>query len=332
MGPQVHFKNKNIISKKNLIGTNFQYLSLGKKNKNKIFYIINRSPGAGLFSNLTFIINHLKICEQFNFIPIIDMENFTTIYNEKEKIDSSYNAWDYYFKKLNKYNLKEIYKSKNLILTSSKFQPSMYYNMLDKKIKNNLNKIKLKKKFYFKANNFYKKNFNKNDKILGVHFRGSTYKTARRHAFPPTLEIMIKTIDHLIKKKNYTKFFLVTEESNYLKIIKKKFGNKCIYFPSYRMEKIDSFQIYPRKKHRFKLGEEIIIETLLLSKCHGLTYVKSNVISAAKMFSKIKQKDYELFMGYNSWNKYISRWLWYLKLYLPFLFGKIKLIKKIQTG
>ena len=28
------------------------------------------------------------------------MENFTTIYNEQEKINNTYNAWEYYFEKL----------------------------------------------------------------------------------------------------------------------------------------------------------------------------------------------------------------------------------------
>ena len=48
---------------------------------------------------------------------------------------------------------------------------------------NNFNKIKLKENIIKKANKFIKKEFNKNNKILGVHFRGSTYKTARGHAF-----------------------------------------------------------------------------------------------------------------------------------------------------
>ena len=50
------------------------------------------------------------------------MENFTTIYNEKKKIDNSFNAWDYYFEKINKYELKDVYKSSNLIFSNSKFQ------------------------------------------------------------------------------------------------------------------------------------------------------------------------------------------------------------------
>ena len=48
--------------------------------------MIRRSPGAGMFSNVNYVINHLKVCDQYNFIPIIDMENFTTIYNEERKL------------------------------------------------------------------------------------------------------------------------------------------------------------------------------------------------------------------------------------------------------
>ena len=57
--------------------------------------------------------------------------------------------------------------------------------------------------------------------ILGVHFRGSTYKTARGHAYPSTIPEMIKNISNLIKKYKYNKIFLVTEELNNLKSLKK---------------------------------------------------------------------------------------------------------------
>ena len=104
-------------NKKDLIknGINLDICTFGKKNTNKIFYVIRRSPGAGLFSNVIYVLNHLLIAEKNNFIPIIDMENFTTIYNEQEKIDNTYNAWEYYFEKINKYSLKEVYNSQNVI-------------------------------------------------------------------------------------------------------------------------------------------------------------------------------------------------------------------------
>jgi len=223
IGPGVLFKKENFISVKNITGNNFNYYSFGNKNKLKTFYVIKRSPGSGFFSNLTFILNHLRISSKFNFIPIIDMQNFTTIYNEKNKIDSTFNAWEYYFEKLNKYNLQDIYKSKNVIVTNSKFQPNMFLDMDEKELHKYFFKLKIKKKFIEKANNFFKSNFKKNDKILGVHFRGSTYKTARGHAFPPTLEIMINKIEKLIINENYNKIMLVTEELEYLEKLKKKF-------------------------------------------------------------------------------------------------------------
>ena len=104
--------------------------------------MIRRSPGAGMFSNVNYVVNHLKICDQYNFTPIVDMENFTTIYNEREKINNTYNAWEYYFEKLNKYSLKEVYKSQNVILTSQFYQNNMETDIYKKDFFKYLKKIK----------------------------------------------------------------------------------------------------------------------------------------------------------------------------------------------
>ena len=103
----------------------------------------------------------------------------------------------------------------------------------------------------------------------------------------------------------------------YLRKVIKHFGNKCVFYNSYRMDEIDSFKIYPRNNHRYLLGEEILIETILLSKCDGLTFVKSNVVSAAINLSKKKIKNHEIFLGFNSENKIISWFYWYIKKLFP---------------
>ena len=326
-GPKPIEKNKQIIKEKFFLGENFKIFNFGTNNKNKFFYIIRRTPGAGLFSNLTFVLNHLVISNSFNLIPIIDMKNFTTIYNEKNKIDGHHNAWEYYFKKLNRYSLNEVYQSQNVIFCNSKFERNMVYDMTNSKIIKFFNKIEIKDKIIKKVNFFSNKNFYKKEKILGIHFRGSTYKVARGHAFPPPVNIMIDEVDLLLRKYNYTKIFLVTEEKKYLNAFKKKYGNLCIFYNSYRMGKEDLFKIYPRKNHRYKMGEETIIDTLLLSRCNGLLFIKSNVISAAILLSKKKQKYHQIFLGYNSRNKYISRWLWYIKFLLPKYMGGFKIYK-----
>lgn len=302
--------------------------SFGQKNRNKSFLVINRSPGAGIFSNVTFVVNYFLYSKKRGFIPIVDMENFPTIYNEKNKINFTQNAWEYYFQNLNKYRLRDIYESKNVYFTDSKFIKGMNLDTNANNLRKNFKIIKIKKQLLNKEKNYFDRNFLKTDKILGVHFRGSTYKTARGHAFPPTIKIMKEEIKKVLKKNNYNKIFLVTEEMKYLKEIKKEFGNICYYYNSYRMDKFDSFRIYPRKNHRYMLGEETIMETLTLSKCDGLIFIKSNVISAAINLSKKKQNKHEIFLGYNSRNKFVARWLWYIRRLLPKYIGGLKIIKK----
>ena len=326
IGPLPLIQN-NLISQKHFFGKNFKIMKFGNKNSKKIFYVIRRNPGAGLFSNVTVILNHILICKKMNFIPVIDMKNFKTIYNESRPVGGINNAWEYYFEKLNKYSLAEVYQSKSVIISNSNLENHMINDMTNNLLKKYFKYIKIKKKFHNKVDIFSKKNF-KNQKILGVHFRGSTYKVARGHAFPFTTKLIIKEINTLINKYGYEKIFLVTEEKKYLKEFINEYGKKCIYFNNFRMEKVDLFKIYPRTLHRFKLGEEILIDTLLLSKCDGLAYIKSNVISAAILSSKKKQRLHEFFLGYNSRNKFVSRWLWYVKSYIPEFLGGLKIIKK----
>ena len=165
-GPKPLFKKKTEIQKR-ILGKNYKYIvKENYKNKNKVFYVIRRSPGAGMFSNVNYVINHLKVCDQYNFIPVVDMENFTTIYNERGKINNTYNAWEYYFEKLNKYSLSEVYNSQNVILTSQFYQNNMETDIYKKDYFKYLKNIKIKKKFYKKANNFFKKIFSNNDNIL----------------------------------------------------------------------------------------------------------------------------------------------------------------------
>ena len=303
--------------------------SFGNINKNKIFYVIKRTPGAGLFSNLTFVLNHLKIAEKYNFTPVVDMENFPTIYNEDSKINGTLNSWNYYFKSVSKYSLKEVYKSKNVIFTNDFFSEGMLasYEISNKKeFKKIIEKYIFIKQDIQKEINFYKKKYFKNhNKILGVHFRGTTYKKASGHTFPIPKEMMKKNIDYLIEKFGYNKILVVTEELKYLTYLKKHYKEKLIFINVFRELYKDAFLQYPRPNHRYKLGREIIIETLLLSYCSGFTFIRTNVSSAAIAFAKNKQNLHPLFIGYNSRNKYIARWKWYFKKILPDWMGGFKL-------
>lgn len=304
----------------------YYYKSFGTLNKNITFYVIRRSPGTGLFSNLTFVLNHLQICKKFGFTPIVDMQNFNTIYNEEIKIKKTFNSWEYFFEPLNKYTLEEVYKSKNVIITSDIFYHFFSYSI-------NLNieltkllqtEIKIKKTLYKTFERLCKKFSNK--KILGVHFRGTSYKSTAGHPFPATEKQMYFIINSIMKKNKVDHIFLVTEELRYLDYLKKKFPNKITYLNTcYRSNKNDAFKIYPRKLHRYKLGREAVIEALLLSKCDYLIHLSSNITSAAIAFNlNNNQKRFEINNGQNSKNRFIAAYLWYLRKILPSNYGGFK--------
>ena len=314
--------NRNVINSK--LEINFDFYNFGKKNKNKIFYVIKRSPGAGLFSNLIYIFNHLDIAKKNNFIPIIDMENFTTIYNEEKKIDNTFNAWEYYFEKINNYDLKEVYKSRCVIITKDKFFKQFNNTISSQKFqKIGSNCLKIKKKFLNQSENFFKKFLNSN--TLAVHYRGTSYKTSANHPFPATHNQTINKINKLISSNNYNKIFLCTEDKEFFEKMKKNFKNNLYYLNTFRSNKDDAFKIFPRKSHRYLLGCEILLDALIMSKCRGFLHAQTNVSEFVKFLDKKNRiKYYSLFNGLNTSNEYIAPLMWYYKNIAPEIIGGFK--------
>ena len=318
-GPKPLFERNEIIPKKKIKNEKFIVNEFGSLNENKTFYVIRRRSHAGIFSYLSFVLNHLIIAKENNFIPVVDMQNFVSPYNEKHKIENTLNSWEYYFEQTSKYKLDEVYNSKNVILSEDFFHAKMSYQIhLNKSFNEFRGKnIFIKPKYIDFVKNYFEEKKLIGKKILGVHFRGTSYKTSRGHIFPSTTKQMTKHLDSILKEDNFDKIFLCTEEEQYLNFFKKKYLNKLIYLDTHRSNKNDAFKIYPRKNHRYLLGDESIKETLILSKCSSLLYVRSNIINAANYFSNDKQKLYEIFNGFNSKNQFIARWLWYTKKELP---------------
>lgn len=324
-------KPANILNlKKNNLYYNFKnfegWNNFGDKNPDKIFYVIKRTPGTGLFSNVLFVLNHLKIAKKNNYIPFVDMENFPSIYNDIKSICGCNNSWEYFFKNFTEISINEIYQSKNVFFTSNNFKKEFLKDLNTEQIKKDFREnIVVKNRFIKIVERYRKKNFT-GKKVLGIHFRGTSYKRSPGHPFPATKKQMINLINELNIKNNYDKFFLVTEEKNYKEFLYSKFGSKIIYLGSpYRSNLNDAFKTYPRKLHRYKLGREALIETMLLSYTDSLIYVTSNVASAAIALNLNKgQRRYKIDNGINSNNLIFSQFMWYIKMYLPKVLGGFK--------
>lgn len=333
--PKPLIKRKNFIDEFekeiqiNKIGTNADYsliLSLGNLNKDKIFYVIRRTPGAGMFSNVVYVLNHIKIAKKYNFIPVVDMENYVSIYNEKNDLLKQKNSWEYYFKKISNYELKEVYNSHKVIISSNNFYNFFNYHLEDECFKSFFDENIFFKDYLKRYADSFKNKYFNNNRILGVHFRGTSYKTSAGHPLGPTKSQIFNLVNKILKEDNLDKIFLVTEEQSYLKFFIKKFDKKLLYLKnSFRSNRNNAFRIYPRNKHRYKMGSEIITETILLSQCDSFLFTDTNVSSAViRINSNKNQKRYKIHNGLNSKNKIYALFKWYTKKFLPSFLGGFK--------
>lgn len=323
---KIEKKKSLLISKK--IVDNFKYLQFhkfGKKNKKKIFYVIQRKIGGGLFSNLLFVLNHLVISDKFKFTPIVDMHNFEGFYNEKTKVNKTLNAWEYYFNQTSKNKLKDVYKSENVIISGNytfrnyKLRAFRKYNDILKVYKKY---IKIDKKIIKEANKIYKNlKINKNNTV-GLHWRGTDHKFLPDHPQPPTRGQIFSKIDEILRIDDKKNIFLVTEDPNYLKIIKRKYGKKVKYLNSFRSLKSSDFSNYKRKNHRYKVGKDSLIEVIILSKLNYLVCSESNISDFAKFMSQSKKFSLDRIINKrNSKNVLICFFRWKIKSYLPNFLG-----------
>ena len=305
----------------------------GKLNPDKVFYIIQRYPGTGLFSNLAFIVNHIQVANRMGFIPIVDMKNFPSIYNEHKKIFGTLNSWEYYFEQLTNYSLDEVYKSKNLIRTNSKFYRDEEFKNKITSSKNLLKifneKIKIKKT-KFKTITYLKKKLFTGKKILGIHHRGTSFKTTE---YPITINQMINIINEILQKDNYDKIFLVTEDIKNFNALTNYFKDKIICLKSSQKRKgdFDVWNKYPRPLHRYKLGRNILYETYLLSYCDGFFDIETNPREVAHALNlNPKQKRYTYDNGINSIWKYFKylNLKWHIRSAVPEAIGGFKKNKK----
>jgi len=252
----------------------------GNLHPDKVFYIIQRHPGFGFFSNLIFVVNHIKIALDMGFIPMVDMQNFTNIYNEKEKIFNTFNSWEYYYEQISPYTLEEVYKSKNIILTDRIFYAGNdFSNDINEKkeLVEILNKYIKVKKNKLRAIRYLKNKLFQNKKILGIHFRGTGYKFSQVR-YPITINQMINKVNELLETENYEKIFIMTEDENNFKVLEKYYGKKLIFSNTSVRGKtnMEVYDKYPRSRHRYKIGRNVLIETYLLSYCDGFIDIETN--------------------------------------------------------
>ena len=116
----------------------------------------------------------------------------------------------------------------------------------------------------------------KNKKILGIHKRGTDHWI---HGQKLDLSEYIIAVNKELEKNNYDYIFLATDEYKTRKIFKEYFKDKLIYYPSKLLSQNDHLAVHYGigLSEPYLMGEEVLIESLILSKCDKLIKTVSSV-------------------------------------------------------
>lgn len=149
---------------------------------------------------------------------------------------------------------------------------------------------------------FLSKKF-KNKKVLGVHIRQTDLHTSKldnKLDHPINIDIYLKEIDKNIS--NYDMLYLMSDNKKSIGIVKNNFKNIEIFNVNTSLSEKENDQPLFRQENvinKYKLGEDIIIETELLSKCDKIIITNSN-ISSYTLINNIDIKFQYLDLGIGS--------------------------------
>jgi len=265
-------------------------MTRGDLNPDKTFYVIYRKHGGGIFSDVMHVMLSVKTALENNMIPVVDMRLGLSFYNEKKAINGSDNPWEYYFEQPCGYALDEVYKSKNIVLSSGKVGKFADFYFSKKAFPIYKTYLHAKSALIEEIDQFFSTFFT-GGKILGVHFRGGDMIRAPEHETPPDPIRMIAKVNEFLEKHPVDRIFLVTEVLEYAYLFKKMFPDKLLLAEEFRgTNTINHYRImYPRENHRYLLGREAIINTFLLSRANYLIAGGKSMVASGSNISRTAQ-------------------------------------------
>jgi len=288
-------------------------------------YVIWRTYGAGFWSIVASTLAHCDLAEKKNLVPVVDMKNHPTVYQEASPVYGTTNMWEYYFEQPAGRSLEELGERPH---STDGTIPKGYPREIGHETYRSLWRKHVRLKPYIAER--VRKTMEElpiSTKTLGVHFRGQEMRTAIGHKFPPTLAQMNDAITHVLESHNFDKILLVTEAQQYVDVLQKKWGHRIFASPTFRLRHRNSYRLknHPRHHHRFELGFEALQDAHLLAACGGFIRGHSGLSEAALLIAENPFEPHiKISQGRNSFRPYVAPWMWYAKVVAPPALGGFK--------
>lgn len=248
----------------------------------KMFRII-LAQRAGFFSNVFGVLKQIKNAEINYEIPVVFWNKKSLYYDEKY----GKNAWELYFEPVSSYSLKDVrfWDHKTNVIGAGWFG----FELDDgKTLRETINRcwneyIRIKSHIIEKINKFYDKEM-RGRHCLGVHIRQTDRSLDKSTNIAGGgfvgLAPYKECIARYLHKYGPVKILLATDSENAKKEISSSFPGKVICYDSIRS--VSEISIHGGMDRGlalspYKKGEDVLIETMLLSKCNFLIRGTSNV-------------------------------------------------------
>ena len=243
------------------------------------------------------------------------------LYVDHSQVENSlYSCWDHFFEPVSQYSISDALQAEHklsdifqvgfhdlnissleekfLIFNLHSYTPLnlwvYLYNKKDtvqdhrKKVFSYINKfVKIKKNILDKVDNFTKEHFT--EKVIGIHVRGTDKSTESNIGQRPFISIqdyIQETRKALLSNPNAS-LFVASDNNEAIGEIFKNFpNNKIIVYKCTRMSSYSSsVPVHLSKAAGPQLGEEALVDCLLLSRCDHLVCTDSNLSAAALYFN-----------------------------------------------
>lgn len=273
----------------------------------------------GFFAEFLFVINHLQYCEATNKIPIVYWDS-QFAYHSKDGYNGSTNCWEYYFEPVSNQkrnstdylHRQEVYnrftsvwwycqyldnihllnreEQKSIVgvplpfalAGDNKFFPTDFGHLYSKNLRHYVKSlidkyIKIKPSVQNKIDSFVNSQM-KGKHVVGIHLRGSFIYN---EVGTVPLELLCEEANKVAKEG--TIFFVATDQAPLLEAAKRHLKGKVVAYNAYRQDKTTS----PMRPGQWppEMGEDVLIETVLLSKCDHFVHTISNVSTSALYFN-----------------------------------------------
>lgn len=286
-----------------------QRKSYGELNPDKTFYVIRLfPPGTGWLANYIYVLGYMKYAYEKGWIPVVDMENYGTLYQESEAVHGTRNVWEYWFLQPDelgtgkRYSLEEVYKSKNVILANA--SKECYVASMDREVLQWQYEMAQHVPFNEHTQRYIEKQLESipiDRAIIGVPTRGSEQKKrVIGHHIPATVNDLIPLLRKYIVQwgddRGNARIFVKAEENEAIDMLREVFPD-IIYTEGTRITNYDGKAPASNantQSSRYQSILEYMTDIYILSKCDGLIGSFNNGFYTAILWNNNMYKHIEI--------------------------------------